>query len=465
MKDYYEKIFDLVVKKGDERLRRENEKKADRMRITFIVTGLCAAFIVGLGIWHNNNIKNLIDSDIDDTDMIIDPSINVVTSVTTKEEDIVVTSTNASYAAQSTTSVEVTKYPGTKTSVSSTVASDNATRSHTTSRPQNEKNEQSPEIVTTVKITDVRINAPDSETISSKFSEIVSDGITYKLQYSDISSSTIGTRRKTVDITNVDITENKRYIISAEIYDVSVESSEKMIAVKYSHSDEIYLYYALSDDRFSMDWVKFSMPFGKYESGYVSCGTQCVAGEKIGDYLENVSLKGRNDFTNEDISVLGKVYRIKNISSDCALVVRYDNDGEYHLFRNIMYQPETLGQLIDDMDLENEMVINGVYVNDSFYKIEPIKVWDHLLYDDNAERNGQGMTPTDYSVSVDIPVLGRKNVAINVYSNGQISTNIVERVASFNIGKKNAENFFEYVNQYGIKSEKQENYNSMSIEE
>lgn len=244
--------------------------------------------------------------------------------------------------------------------------------------------------------------------------------------------------------------DNKRYIIDAEIYDISVESIGNMIAVRYEGSDEIYLYYAVTDDKFSMDWVNFNVPFGKYGSGYVSCGIQRVDEEKIGNYLENISLNGKNVFTGEDILLTGKVYKINNISPDCAVAVKYDSDNEYHLFRNIIYRPDTLGQLINDMDLRNEMIINSVYLNGSYYKTDPIKVWEYLLSDAAAENCGHGIAHYDQSVSIDLPALGRRNVAINVYSDGYISTNIADSGAKFYIGTVNAQAFIDYVGQYGI---------------
>ncbi len=102
------------------------------------------------------------------------------------------------------------------------------------------------------------------------------------------------------------------------------------------------------------------------------------------------------------------------------------------------------------MDLRNEMKINSVYLNGSYYKTDPIKVWEYLLSDEAAENCGHGIAPHDQSVSIDLPALGRRNVAINVYSDGYISTNIADSGAKFYIGTVNAQAFIDYVSQYGI---------------
>ncbi|HRR78403.1 MAG TPA: hypothetical protein P5191_16615 [Ruminococcus sp.] len=457
MQDHYEKIFDIVVNRGEERLRRKKIIMSRCTRAAFSVAGLCAALIVGFGIWHNNDINHLISRDADNSGLISETSTENFTTTIVASEDtsgtvapkvttVVTTQTQTvTYVPHSTSAVYSSETP----SIIITTAASSPPQ--VTSITQTSPAEPPAGTTSAAVISDVRIYHPDIETISSKFSEIrLDDGVVYRLRYTGIDASVVRAKKGAAEFTSDDMNDNKRYIVDAEIYDVSVESIENMIAVRYEGSDEIYLYYAVTDDVFSMDWVNFNVPFGKYGAGYVSCGIQRVDEEKIGNYLENISLNGKNDFTGEDILLTGKVYKINNISSDCAVAVKYDSDNEYHLFRNIIYRPDTLGQLINDMDLRNEMIINSVYLNGSYYKTDPIKVWEYLLSDEAAENCGHGIAPHDQSVSIDLPALGRRNVAINVYSDGYISTNIADSGAKFYIGTANAQAFIDYVGQYGI---------------
>lgn len=456
MKDHYEKIFDIVVNRGEERLRRKKIIMSRCTRAAFSVAGLCATIIVGLGVLRNNDINHLISGDTDNSGLISEISTENATTIVASEDTsgtvapkvttVVTTQTQTiTYVQHSTSAV----YSSETQSVIITTAASSPPQA--TSITQTSPVEPPAETTSAAVISDIRIYHPDEKTISSKFSEIrLDDGVVYRLRYTDIDASIIGAMKGTTEFTSDDINENKRYIIDAEIYDVSVESIENTIAVKYEGSDEIYLYYAVTDDVSSMDWVNFNVPFGKYGSGYVSCGVQRVDEEKIGNYLENISLNGKNDFTGEDILLTGKVYKIDNISSECAVAVKYDSDNEYHLFRNITYRPDTLGQLINDMDLRSEMIINSVYLNGSFYKIDPIKVWEYLLSNEDAENCGHGIAPHEQSVSIDAPTLGRRNVAINVYSDGYITTNIADSGAKFYIGAINVQAFIDYVDQYGV---------------
>ena len=390
MKDYYEKIYEIVEKRGEERLRRKQVSISRRHSITYSVAGLCAAMIVGFGIWHNNNIKQLANRESSE------PEIITTTSETTE------------VPAKTTTSPTVTTHAASSTNKKATAT---VSSTQTTSLS---------EIVTSAKTIDIRINAPDFETVKSKFSEIhLDNGITYKLLYANIDRSTIGTLQKEVNLTNIDTAENKRYISDAEIYDVALESTEDLIAVKYNGSEESFLH--SPDDTASLDWVDFAISYNEYENSYRSCRSNRISDEKIDEFLGDINLNGINEFNFEEVSASGKIYKIANIAVDCALAVKYDTDGEYHLFRNINYRPETLGQMISDMNLKDELIIVSARIDEQTYAIDNEKVWEYILSENNAQNYGKGITPSNYGITVDIPTLGRVRIAINVYADGHIS--------------------------------------------
>ena len=94
----YKQIADLVIKEGDAILERKRRRAIMVKRVSLSASGLCAAVIVGLGVWHNNNIKNAIHHD--DPSVITKISENttvanssIINSVTTQTETI----TNTTY--------------------------------------------------------------------------------------------------------------------------------------------------------------------------------------------------------------------------------------------------------------------------------------------------------------------------------------------------------------------------------
>lgn len=419
MKDRYDELFSIVCKKGDERLEQRRIVWTKIRNLSAATSGICATIIIGVGIWNSSVLRNAPNNEYD-------PPVIIETPTTTQTAPTLALNTKP-YTSE--TYIKKTTFsapdPQHLTSLNSKAINvDSVTSSTTASANSDEK-----------KI--VRLDSPDKNLVTEKLSEISTDGTnSYKLTYSNISNETIGQKLRTIEIKRFDSSTNTEYIINADIFAVTVESSNDMIAVRYGDSTEPYLYYADSNNKFSMDWVNFS-----YRQGYLSCGQNYVDSNRIGDSIECVKLNGVNDFTGENIELSANVFSITKINPDCAVAVLYDDDTKYHLFRNLYYKPETLGQLINDMNLTEEMKINGIYYNDEFYTIDENKVWDLLLSAENAESHENGMHPCDYGISVDISILGKNNIGINIRDDGYINTNIVDSPVSFYIGIDSVNNF------------------------
>lgn len=420
MKDRYYELFSIVCKKGDERLEQRRIVWTKIRNVSAAISGICAAIIIGAGIWNSPVLRNALNNKYDPPVIIETPSTTqtapALTSKNTKprvSETFIKKTTSSAFDPQTLTSLN-----------SKVINVDPVTSSTTTSVSGDEK-----------KI--VRLDSPDKNFVTEKLSEISTDGTnSYKLENSNISAEAIGQKLKTIEIKKFDSSTNTEYIITADIFAVPVESSIDMIAVRYGDNTVPYLYYADSNNKFSMDRVNFS-----YREGYLSCGQNYVDSNRIGDPIESIKLNGVNDFTGENIELSANVFSITKINPDCAVAVLYDDDTEYHLFRNLYYKPATLGQLINDMNLTEEMTINGIYHDIDFYSIDENKVWDLLLSAENAESHEHGMRPCDYGISVDVPILGKYNIGINIRDDGYIDTNISDSPVSFYIGINSINNF------------------------
>ena len=109
MREYDEntlKIAERIFEKGDEILEQRRKRALLIKRLSLSVSGLCAAAIVGVALWHNNDVKNAIHHD--------DISVITETSQTTAAE------TPADTSAPTTTVTETNK---TEVRTSSTVSS------------------------------------------------------------------------------------------------------------------------------------------------------------------------------------------------------------------------------------------------------------------------------------------------------------------------------------------------------
>ncbi len=77
------------------------------------------------------------------------------------------------------------------------------------------------------------------------------------------------------------------------------------------------------------------------------------------------------------------------------------------------------------------------------------KIWELLLSDENAVNEHSDFDFNQakelLSISVDVPLLGYKNISIALYEDGYLTTNILDTGKKFYVGVENAQSFFHYV--------------------
>lgn len=186
---------------------------------------------------------------------------------------------------------------------------------------------------------------------------------------------------------------------------------------------------------------------------------------QIGEKLGRVTANGWDEyasFAGEDAArhLDAWVYEIAGISPECAVAVRYDGTNTYYSAVNSAYRPETIGQMIADLNLRDTLVFDRVYyefkkpisgtdVTVCFEHVDSEKVWAMLLsnpdaineYDETAFWDGKEI----FSIAVDVPLLGYENISISAKENGYITTNILDTGKMFYVGEKNIRAFADYV--------------------
>ena len=194
------------------------------------------------------------------------------------------------------------------------------------------------------------------------------------------------------------------------------------------------------------------------EIPYASQRTE-IAAENIGSFLSDAVMSGYDIYEDKTYTTDAKVYSVKNISTDCAVAVKIGNESVYYVYINVWYTPETLSDLIDAIDMKNTVSFGKAYKNYTDYdKNEHVSVvfadfddsivWNMILSD-------TGIKNIEYdrfkdmliSVSVDIPLLGYKNISLGVTKDGYIVTNIMSTQKCFFIGEEKAEAFADYISE------------------
>jgi len=181
----------------------------------------------------------------------------------------------------------------------------------------------------------------------------------------------------------------------------------------------------------------------------------------IGESLGESSAFGYDAYENEQKKTIKcSLYSLKSISPKCAVAVKYEGWGGYFPFSTYDYVPATLGDLIHDLNLRENFVFNKIYysywkdgvVADGNYIMmeytlpDTSVIWDLLLSDTSIKNAGDAhYIDSIMGVSIDVKVIGAKNIALSVNEDGYLQTNILATGKSFFIGQEKVQAFIDYV--------------------
>jgi hypothetical protein len=185
-------------------------------------------------------------------------------------------------------------------------------------------------------------------------------------------------------------------------------------------------------------------------------GTLEISPSEITGLIGVATSGGYGDHNENTINC--EIYSLRSISSECAIAVKYEGHDGYYPFKNPYYLPETLGDLIDGLNLRENLVFNRVhydYFEDDTYNTYIASVytlpdysviWDLLLADTSAKNEAEIMnTVSVMDISIDVKVIGYRNISLSVNDSGYLQTNILDTGKSFYIGEDTVRAFVDYV--------------------
>ncbi len=194
----------------------------------------------------------------------------------------------------------------------------------------------------------------------------------------------------------------------------------------------------------------------EYNGVSYSGKSKTVAKTVVGEALGVITAKGLDDYTSTLHKKQVVAYEINKISKNCAIAVQFGGDNNYYIYTNPFYSPETLGDFINDLSLEEFLTVGMVdydnstgmgdsYVHEriEFTGLEADAVWDILLCD-TALKNVY--SDLDWfvhkmSISISIPYLGYNNISISLTEDGYLLTNILDTEKAFFIGSDRVDQF------------------------
>ena len=190
-----------------------------------------------------------------------------------------------------------------------------------------------------------------------------------------------------------------------------------------------------------------------------------ISAEKLGGLLGETTASGVDEYTDEKHETKVSVYPIDKINEKTALAVKFDNSENCYVYYNENYVPRTLGEFIDDLNLTENLkisdtaicsTIENLYMTDRKYSdIDTSKLMEILL----SGRNVPTESILDYNTfiegdrfeaaldfAVDIPILGIKNLSLEITKGGFVHTNAFFHTSTlFYLGTDKTDSFVQYV--------------------
>ena len=171
--------------------------------------------------------------------------------------------------------------------------------------------------------------------------------------------------------------------------------------------------------------------------------------ELVGDRIKSVTAEGYDIYEKKKYTIGCTLYKIKDVSAECSVALQFDGFDEYYpCINSETYKPKTLGDLIDDLNLRENLTFNSIYTDDSMKFEAPHSsvIWKMLLSDTDAKnRGGKYYKLSLVGISIDVDVIGAENISLAVNKYGYLQTNILGTGKSFYIGKDKVQAFIDYV--------------------
>lgn len=212
----------------------------------------------------------------------------------------------------------------------------------------------------------------------------------------------------------------------------------------------------------------------EYNNSKYSSRITKISNNNILKNIGNATLTGYDTYTETTYNKKAELYSIKDIEEKCAIAIKFEGDTDYYVYVNSYYRPTTLGEFTKDLNSEEIISFGTIYynywdedlqedINVEFYGVDNKIIWQKLfnnknlenIYSDNdTEKYTSERFSQSIGISVDIPLLGYKNISVSLTDKGYLLTNILDTGKGFYIGEDKVQEFLDYI---------KDNYNGYKI--
>jgi hypothetical protein len=207
--------------------------------------------------------------------------------------------------------------------------------------------------------------------------------------------------------------------------------------------------------------IKEKYPSVKYNDKYYTLRTifyDSTDLKYVGEKLGTGEAKGYDLY--EDIYHYQnvEVYNILKVNNDVSIAIKFSDDDNYYSYSCCHYDFGNIGNFIDAINLYEYATFGSVS-----YRYTASDGKHYTIYFDNVDRNiiidtffknrsisminddsSLGACPS-YSFGISVEALGRNNLSMIVYPDGEVLTNLFGYARVFDIGEK-GQQFLDYLN-------------------
>ena len=195
---------------------------------------------------------------------------------------------------------------------------------------------------------------------------------------------------------------------------------------------------------------------------YTTSSKEAIESDNIGARLWKGKVTGYDNSQMESVphQIDAEIYRIRKVTTDFAVAVKFDGTQEYYPYLSADYAPKDLQGFLADLNLRENLVLHnrlerqyaeGEQLISAEYTLPDIDIiWEMLLSRGDAKNVQEELDSGEQllSCAIDIKILGRRNIAISVTEKGYVLINAYT-AALFCIGEDKVNAFVDYVLQNG----------------
>ena len=412
MKSYDETIASVFAK-GDAIIAEKKRRMIMIRRFSLSASGICAALLVGVGIWKNNALKNPPDKNAGrhQSGIIAETTDEYTTATTAAVSD------TTSESMKKNTSYTVSASFSAYTTVSITSSTSAIISSDTETQTASETSQAAVTQMTT------------ASAVTSHNKTSVSQTETTSITKETTKSTAIQT---TTTANNPECVEETAYV-STILPDITPVTTQA-VTFPTSVTEIPESFPVLTSIRYD------SLDFEGVETTYSSVLLENVPIIN-GNYLGSGTIHGTNTFSNKNVDIQASVWTVHNISKRFALAANAIREGKYTVFLNEYYSCQTFGELLNDIDAQNELELGWViYKHDKiteYKKANPRYIYDLLakLSDAPCVPSAEETSNICLVIAADMPVIERYSAGFDITANGYIITHFTSSEQYFYIGR------------------------------